>query len=401
VKGQHYADVVRRLVREARPDLASPGPSGPPPGGERLVSAVEQALRARARRRAVGRRVLAGATVTFAAAAALALVAGYRSRGAPETVAASTLAPKRSRALTVIEDASEAGGAVVANGGSAAVAVKSGMPIAAGLTLHAPATGEVRIGTADGTSLALEGGGELAVTESGATQRFVLRGGAVTARVSRLFAGERFIVDTRDAQVEVRGTAFRVAVVPPDARCGDGTTTRVSVFEGVVRVRAAGREVSVAPGGAWPEGCRAPVARAEQGRERAVAVAHRARQRDAEEKTAAPVESAASLAPPAPAVVPSPSPALSSSLGAENDLFAAAVRAKRQGRAEEAARLFGELVAGHPASPLVESAMAQRMKALAGVDPGAAARAATAYLDRFPNGFARPEARQLAGLPSP
>jgi hypothetical protein len=102
--------------------------------------------------------------------------------------------------------------------------------------------------------------------------------------------------------------------------------------------------------------------------------------------------------PPATRAAP---PVPASSLAAENDLFEAAVRAKRRGRPVEAARLFAELAGAHPGSPLVESAMAQRMKVLAGVDPAEAARAAAAYLERFPGGFARPEALKLAGAEAP
>ena len=85
-----------------------------------------------------------------------------------------------------------------------------------------------------------------------------------------------------------------------------------------------------------------------------------------------------------------------SSLAAENDLFATAVRAKRQGRLDDAARLFAELATSHPGGPLVESAVVQRMNILATTDPAAAARAAAAYLERFPGGFARAEAQASA-----
>jgi hypothetical protein len=413
VKGQHYADAIRRVVRQARAEAEASAPAAAPPDQERLVSAVAEALRARARRRVLARRAVAAAVTTFAAAAAVALVAGtpWRSAGAPgEPMVA---APARAdRALTVA-GADDGAGALAPGAGP--VALRRGMAVAAGLTLRAPAAGEVRVATADGTSLALEAGGELTVAESGATQRFALRAGAVTARVSRQFAGERFIVDTSDAEVEVHGTAFRVAVVPGVAGCGGGTTTRVSVLEGVVRVRAGGREATVARGGVWPEGCAVTAANdhvVERPRLMVASLrAHAARARAADriieaapEQPAPQIATVTAPAAPAPAApvasgehAPAAAPAPpASSLGAENDLFAAAVRAKKQGRASESARLFGELVSAHPSSPLVESAMAQRMKVLAAVDAAAGARAAAAYLERFPGGFAAPEARALA-----
>jgi hypothetical protein len=400
VRDEDYAGTIRRLARphvSAPPDLR--------PDERRLVAAVEQALRARARRRALVRR--AGA-LTFAAAAAVAVFVGLRARRAAEApVVVDGVEMRGARALTVLGAGDATAGAAL-EAARPPVALKLGMPVGAGLTLRAPASGEVRVGTADGTSLALEAGGELTVTEAGATQRFALKSGAVSARVSRLFAGERFIVDTRDTEVEVHGTAFRVAVVPEEAGC-HGSTTRVTVLEGVVRVRAGGVETSVPAGGAWPEGCDERPARADRAAERARA--HAVRRVEAARPAApvAPAEAPApeaverSAAPPsAVATAPAPAPApRASSLAAENDLFAEAVRAKKEGRLDEAARLFGELVTAHPGSPLVESAFVQRMKILATLDPAAASRAAAAYLERYPSGFARPEAEALAARPSP
>jgi hypothetical protein len=407
VRDEDYADAIGRLARphvSAPPDL--------PPNERRLVAAVEQALRARARRRVLVRR--AGA-VTFAAAAALALFVGLRARSGANVayVVDGVEVVRGNRALTVL-GAGEATAGAALEAARPPVALRRGMPVGAGLTLRAPASGEVRVGTADGTSLALEAGGELTVTEAGATQRFALKSGAVSARVSRLFAGERFVVDTRDAEVEVHGTAFRVAVVPGEPGCGGGSTTRVSVVEGVVRVRAGGLETDVPAGGAWPAGCDERPARAERTGERARA---RAIRRAEAARPAAPAPPAEAPAPEAAAPVaaaptqtptpklaeaPASKPApLASSLAAENDLFAAAVRAKKEGRPEDAARLFGELATSHPGSPLVESALVQRMKLLATLDPAAAARAAAAYLERYPSGFARPEAQALAGRLEP
>jgi hypothetical protein len=115
------------------------------------------------------------------------------------------------------------------------------------------------------------------------------------------------------------------------------------------------------------------------------------RRRHEEPAAAAPAE-----APPAssdPVMAP-PAPS-ATDLAAQNDLFAAAVRAKKAGQLLEAARLFERLMTEHPRGPLVESAAVQRMKALATVDPAAGARAASDYLARFPGGFARPEAEAL------
>src|SRR6185295_9438660 len=102
--------------------------------------------------------------------------------------------------------------------------------------------------------LGLPGSGELELTELGAIQRFTLRAGRVQANVAKLAPGQRFLVVTGDAEIEVRGTSFEAAVDAQPA-CPAGTTTRVRVLEGVVTVRHAGSEEAVRAGGAWRAAC--------------------------------------------------------------------------------------------------------------------------------------------------
>ncbi len=74
--------------------------------------------------------------------------------------------------------------------------------------------------------------------------RVALTEGTLDLAVRRLAPGERFLVATRDAEVEVRGTRFEV-------EAHAGRIARVAVSEGKVEVRY-GRAVSViAAGGAW------------------------------------------------------------------------------------------------------------------------------------------------------
>jgi ferric-dicitrate binding protein FerR (iron transport regulator) len=420
MKRQDYADQFRRLMERIRVEPSPRLPSD----RQRLVAEIEQALRARARRRRVARRSL---QLAFGAAAALALIAGKLAR--PEGPLVDTIKAKShrmDRELTVIgtSGGDEAAALIGSHGGS----LKAGMAVAAGLTLRAPVSGEVRVGTADGTELTLEARTDLSVIEASETRRFSLDAGAVRAHVSRLFAGERFVVDTADAEVEVHGTVFRVAVVAADPSCGGGSTTRVSVSEGVVAVTVyGGGAVSVSAGEEWPRGCERAAPRAERSAHQ-VAL-RRQRESGKVEATAetalasmtdtvvVPPTSPRPLLPPPeraepPAtisttdtvVVPltSPPPLLpSSDLAAQNDLFAAAVRAKKVGQLADAARLFDELIAGYPQGPLVVSATVQRMKVLALIDPVAGARAAVDYLARFPNGFTRPEAQELAAHKPP
>jgi ferric-dicitrate binding protein FerR (iron transport regulator) len=422
MKRQHYADLFRRSMER----LSVDPPPGLPSDRQRLVAAVEQALRTRARRRRVVRRSLQLA-FGAAAAAALALGAGELRRGQGPLVGTGKVESNRlARELTVIGTGGRDEAAVLV--GSHRRSLKAGMTVGAGLTLRAPASGEVRVGTADGTQLTLEARTDLSVIEASETRRFALDTGAVRVHVSRLFAGERFIVDTTDAEVEVHGTAFRVAVVAPDPSCGGGSTTRVSVFEGVVAIRVNGGAVSVPAGQEWPAGCESAEAHAERSAHQ-VAL-RRPRQSGKAEAPAEPPGTASTAdsvvvpptrpssplsplersEPPAPisttdaVVVPLTSPRTllpSSDLAAQNDLFAAAVRAKKVGQLADAARLFDELIIGHPEGPLIESATVQRMKVLALIDLAAGARAAADYLARFPSGFARPEAQELARYTRP
>jgi hypothetical protein len=77
-------------------------------------------------------------------------------------------------------------------------------------------------------------------------ERVSLRAGTLHVEVRPLHAGERFVVEAGDGQVEVRGTAFDVSVVA-------GHLSNVHVEHGRVEVRPAGAPtVLLGPGDAWP-----------------------------------------------------------------------------------------------------------------------------------------------------
>jgi ferric-dicitrate binding protein FerR (iron transport regulator) len=403
---QRNLEIVTKMLRQDR----APTPTRFPPDRARLVAVVERGLRARRRRRMLER----GLVVTgVAAAASLALLVGgltfLHPRTAPPVAlgtatgaapAALALASAPSpHALTVLSSPpAPSGQAGVMVGGSAApIPLAQGMTLSRGLRLVAPPAGEVRVGAARGTTLTLEGGGEMSISEEGVLQRYELRAGAVRAQVAKLIAGERFIIATADSEVEVHGTAFRVALVPPDPECGAGTTTRVSVTEGVVTVRRGGVEARVLPGGVWPEGCDRSSAAVLPGGARRAAVrarsgglAHAALSSSSTGggKGAGLDEGSESLLAP-------DRPLSKSELAAQNDLFASAVRAKREGRGSEAVRIFERFGREYPRSPLAESAAAQRMKLLGTIDLPGARRAASEYLARYPSGFARADAQAL------
>jgi hypothetical protein len=417
---EHYADMARRWVRRNRTEA----PPQLPRDRRRLVSAVEQALHTRARRRVVVRWASGGGAIAVAAGLVLALKLGAGLGLADVTAFLHRSGGADAGRIFRILKGSDSDGSL-AMGGAAARPVTPGMSVEAGAQVMAPSTGLVQVGALDGTALTLEPGGSLTVTEAGKTQRFALRHGAVRARVTKLHRGERFLINTADAEIEVHGTAFRVATGSVDPSCPAGSHTRVSVTEGVVTVRWEGREERLLPGDEWPTGCPAataaqaaakpepqadleleppPAAAAAPVAPVKVARALPARPAARPPPARSPAEAPAppDEKPPAPvlpievAMPAAPPPPPPSELAEQNDLFAAAVRAKRQGRPGDAIRLFTQLIQQYPQSPLLESALAQRMKMLAARDAWAGAEAAHEYLRRFPGGFARAEARALA-----
>jgi hypothetical protein len=244
--------------------------------------------------------------------------------------------------------------------------------------------GRALLAFATGTELTVEEGGDLTIVEGGATKVFALGAGVLHADVAKLGAGERLLVRTPDAEVEVRGTSFRVAVAPSDPSCGHGTTTRLSVYEGAVTLRVRGVETRVEAGMHWPAGCGgAQAARATNGQKNRGAVSLGVpRAGGSQESSATPPSLAASTPP-------------SSTLAQQNDLFADAMAAKRGGDAPGAIARFDSFLARYPSSPLAESAASHRMKLLREVDRPRAVDAARAYLARWPNGFARAEAEAI------
>lgn len=291
-------------------------------------------------------------------------------------------------------------------------------PLGAGDQVFAPLTAPVRLGDTAGTQLTLDPGAMLTVVEATATRRFALRRGAVEAHVRKLGAGERFIIETSDAEIEVHGTEFRVALGDPESVPCTGAgpkatvATRVSVTGGVVSVKWSGDDQRLHPGEEWPPRCAAqqavlarnagpnvvpdlaPGAKAADVQPLAPAVAparrvhRRANGGGAGSLPAAPV-SAADLGAPRRGV-----PA--SILEAQNDLFIAAVRARRAGENTKALALFERFMRDYPDASLFESALVHKMRLLAATSdlPGASV-SARQYLARFPDGFARDEARAL------
>jgi FecR protein len=339
-----YAELASQLLARAVPEPPSPRAE------DRLVAirAVERAMRQKARRRLL----LRGAGVVAVAAS----VAVYFAAQRPLRPIAVEPAPPAAVAEVV------RGSAVTIRGGdeqplSASVAVSAGDRIVA-----RPAS-DARVKLATGTTLFLEEGGDLAIVEQAKSQVFSLAVGAMRADVAKLAQGERFVIRTPDAELEARGTSFRVARVGGGKLCPAGLTTKLSVFEGLVVARAHEREVSVGPGEEW--------------------TACEPRALGPTPSTPPSGSSASGAAPSAHAAPQNPG------LQPINDLFAEAMDAKAKGDKPRALSALQRLETLYPASPLAESATVERMKLLSSTNPKAAAAVAKRYLARYPDGFAR------------
>jgi len=221
--------------------------------------------------------------------------------------------------------------------------------IAAGDRVSVSGPGDVVLGLDTGTRLRVAAAARVRVIALGAAQRFDLETGALEAEVAKLRIGDRFLIATPDAEVEVRGTRFEVAVGSRPSPCAPNVRTQVTVHEGVVVVRSGAGEVRVAAGSAWP-GCPEPAS-----------PARGAHPRPARPPATPPVASAAPL----PATDPS-------TLAEQNDLFAAALAARRRGDTVEAIQWLDRLIARYPGGPLTDSARAERrrMAAAGGNAPG-------------------------------
>jgi outer membrane protein assembly factor BamD (BamD/ComL family) len=89
-----------------------------------------------------------------------------------------------------------------------------------------------------------------------------------------------------------------------------------------------------------------------------------------------------------------------SDLRVQNDLYARAYDEQKLGHTTSALALYEQLISQFPNSALIESAYAQRLRLLKQTSNGNRAKVeAQHYLDRFPAGFARTDARSILSSP--
>jgi ferric-dicitrate binding protein FerR (iron transport regulator) len=366
-----YAELAARILRQGA------RPSSPPPcerSSDAALQALEQAILLRGLRRQklqVWAAVAAGVGL-----AAGAFTAERLSRSSP---AASVLEPLPRVAVVAGTTFGNGEARVVHADGTSSLIDGEVLDPGSRFLTSAGTRAELRMTT--GTRIELQEKTEIRVVEMGPVERFYLGGGAARADVAKLRVGERFVVGTADAEVEVHGTSFLLELRPPDPSCPGSPATHLKVYEGVVTVRANGwPEVRVPRGGEWPSGClrtsTAAVAEQPTETERRNALARNAGLHDA--NGAKPASRAGASSP--------------SALAEQNGLFAQAMAAKRRGDIDEAVGYLDQLVSLHPTTPLLESALAERMKILRPRDGARARAAAREYLRSYPAGFAREEA---------
>jgi hypothetical protein len=376
----------------------------------KAIALMEQAMRRRRQHVLLTRGSLAAAAV-----AVLALGAG-RLAGAPDQASTQRTGESAPVTVTIVGHPSGSGATVVETGG--AMPMVEGRPLPAGSRIVAGDNSRASLSLSTGTELSIEENGDVAIVDSTAHQVFALRAGAIRAHVAKLAPDAQFVIQTPDAEVEVRGTSFRVAIVAPDSACADGTVTRVSVSEGVVSVRHAGVESRVAAGQRWPVGCEnellgpIPMPSAPLEHRRKVRAAQTTRnEQSSAASSGSPRDqpSSARRDQPSSARRDQPSSASrdqasseqrapdepASDLAEQNDAFAKALASNKQGDTLTAISRFEAFVARYPSSSLVESALAKRMQLLRTVDRDKAARAARDYLARFPRGPARADAEAI------
>jgi hypothetical protein len=257
--------------------------------------------------------------------------------------------------------------------------------------------------------MSLDGNTMLAYDEGAANHRFSLARGSVHLEVAKLKRGQRFLLNTVDAEVEVHGTVFDVSVL--NASNGCEQRTRVSVKEGLVEVRSAVELRTLRSGEVWTGTCPSP-AKASKAELTSVAVGSAKSAIKSESLTEHLASRSISAVDPTDDARPpsgtgqATTPNLllteatpASELAKQNDIYARASVEQNQGHRLEALALYNQLIARYPGSALVESAHVQRIRLLRQTNKADAIREAGQYLVQFPKGFARAEAEALVNTP--
>jgi ferric-dicitrate binding protein FerR (iron transport regulator) len=368
---ERYARLAAQLLIQQRPEDASVRADL---RRDAVVAAMALAIAAKARRR----RIATGTVVALAAAASVVVAVKFMSNGG------SSVTERTSASALVVEREIGQGNWLLRAGSTEPLSNLA--VLAVGDSIRSDKESSATLAFQNGTRVALASASALRVDELGATRRLSLLAGHLDAHVAKLVPGERFIVNTPDSEVEVRGTVFSVDVetAPPGCR-GSGVTATVRVREGEVSVRSRDNRVLIHPGETWTLPCAetessitpdtasgepsaAPVS-ARNVRLRARPAFARTARAASRTGQAASAPSAAPLAAASAPSMPVAVPGLPSQLGQQNDLMSAAMAAERQGQHDLALRKLNQLIERFPSGPLGESARAERQRILSAPTP--------------------------------
>jgi ferric-dicitrate binding protein FerR (iron transport regulator) len=243
----------------------------------------------------------------------------------------------------------------------------------------------------DDTTIHASKGARFEHTTDAGLETLKLTSGDLDVHVHALANGDRFLVRTTDAEIEVNGRSFQVAAE-------DGRIRSVSVNEGSVEVRYAGFTAIIPSGGSWRANDDAkPSLPAEPVAEVAKA------DRDSDSKRARSGSSHASkpeivkeaVAPVASAPKPEEAPALPQR-SAASLAFSAAMSALAVGDNAGAAGRFRAFSSIYPTDPRADEADYLRAIALQrGGNTKDAAVAGKQYLEARPNGEHRAESESI------
>lgn len=376
------------LTKLATDELAMQEMVATPPSAQVRAHAIAAMTRELRDRTARARRLrIVGGVVAFAAAAAIAIVF-VGKRGAKEA-----RIHEKSSTNSVAVELYDPSGSVTLLHGAQPTSIASTTTLAIDDRVRVGQSGSASIALSTGTQVGLEANTDVVFSIASPTEVVTLNGGAATFHVAKLQGAERFIVRTSDAEVEVRGTKFRVSKVAADASCGEGTTTRVAVLEGVVVVRDGHGTTDVVAGTGWPVGCAtSPVPTPPTAATAATTTNPMTASTSASTSTTSIATATATAANGKVAATSGAKATTSSVLSEQNDLFERAMKEKKEGSGVAALVDFDALLARFPNGPLAENAEVERMRLLQG---SAKTTAAKAYLLHHPNGYARAEAQAI------
>jgi len=379
-----YASTAAKLLRRFLPTAQTTIVAD----RQRGIATLERAMLARARRRRLQRL---GATLAAAASILLAVSLVRWTRASSD------------RGQRVSIQGSPAGRGAALRTGEHAQPLAERAELAAGQRIETAQAGGASLKLSTGTSMDLSDSTSFRVDSQGTTERFTLERGRLSAHVAKLALGQRFIVATPDAELEVRGTRFRVQVLDGGEACGAGSRTRLEVSEGVVEVRASAKTTTVTAGQGWPADCARQPHRPTPTPSAWSALPTSEHSRMHESPPSPPPlgrreHEAGTERPKVDGFAPRLADG-SSALTEANDLFAEGVALRRQGDTGGALRSFRALIVRFPSSPLAENALVERMRILASTRDPRVRREAELYLSRYPKGFAANEARPLTVAP--